>query len=562
MAKKDILLGYEIETGKEVYIKLSHLVVTGITAESGKTTTLNALIKRSGLKAIMFKTKGGEKAITEGVIIPPYFREKSDWQYVSSLLEATLKEKLKFERSWIMQVCRGTNSLLEVKNNIDEKLANERLNQLSKSVYITLQEYFKLILPQLQTTTFSNVLELREGINIMDLEHYSDEIQSLVIRSVLETVLKEYRGVIVVIPEFWKFAHQKRGNPVKELAENFIRQGATKRNYLWADSQDMANVDKTLLKQVFTWILGLQTERNEVEHTLDQLPLSKSRKPKTEEIMTLKLGHFYLATPEQTAKIYIIPSWLDEKIGKKIAMGKMDVSEIEQPTFIAPHTVLPTKTVQIPEKVEQPSENWRKEIIELRTDFFDKITQIQANLSAELLEIKSMPKEESNIDEIVSLVLQKMPLNNLAPVNEESIINKVLARVPKATGSGATYEVAPLEKIRKDFMEEAKNKILSDVKNLDEEQKKILKFVETQGKGCNQTMILSKCLFVSATSGGTRARISQKCKDMSNAEIMRMDKNAVCYSYLKDRIKILLGTHQASDQEIEQIYSHIMMEML
>ena len=92
MAKKDILLGYEIETGKEVYIKLSHLVVTGITAESGKTTTLNALIKRSGLKAIMFKTKGGEKAITEGAIIPPYFREKSDWQYVSSLLEATLKE--------------------------------------------------------------------------------------------------------------------------------------------------------------------------------------------------------------------------------------------------------------------------------------------------------------------------------------------------------------------------------------------------------------------------------------------------------------------------------------
>jgi hypothetical protein len=571
MVKKQILLGYEVGTGKEICIGLSHLVVTGITEKSGKTTTLNALIKRSELKAIMFKTKGDERAITSGTITPPYFREKSDWQYVSSLLEATLKEKLKFERSWIMEVCKGTNSLIEVKNNIDEKLATGKLNSLSRSVYITLQEYFKLILPQLQTTVFSNFLELREGINVMDLEHFSDEIQSLVIRSVLETVLKEHRGVIVVIPEFWKFAHQKRGNPVKETAEQFIRQGATKNDYLWADSQDMANVDKTLLKQVFTWILGLQTERNEVQHTLDQLPLPKNKKPKTDEIMTLKLGHFYLASPEQTAKVYVLPSWITDKgIGKQIAMGKKDVSELEQPKFVAPYTILPSETIQISEKTET-SENWKDEVSELRADFFARLREVDKklegytkSLAEEIFKLRSS-NQKINIDEIVAKVTQKIPISSgpasQIAFNKEELINEILSRIPKQDGS-AVYQVAPLEKIKKDFLEKAKQKIIADVSSLDEEQKKILKFVETQGKGCNQSNILGKCLYLSTTSGGTRERVSNKCKEMANLELTRMDKNAVVYPNLRERITALIGIHEAKPEEIEQVYNYILVELL
>ena len=37
-----IKLGYEIKTGKEVGINPSHLIVTGLTQLSGKTTTLGA----------------------------------------------------------------------------------------------------------------------------------------------------------------------------------------------------------------------------------------------------------------------------------------------------------------------------------------------------------------------------------------------------------------------------------------------------------------------------------------------------------------------------------------
>ena len=45
-----ILLGFEEKTGKPFYMKLAHTVVTGMTQISGKTTTLEAIIFRSGFE--------------------------------------------------------------------------------------------------------------------------------------------------------------------------------------------------------------------------------------------------------------------------------------------------------------------------------------------------------------------------------------------------------------------------------------------------------------------------------------------------------------------------------
>ena len=45
---RKILLGYEMATGRRVTIPVRHMVVTGITQESGKTTTLEALAGRAG----------------------------------------------------------------------------------------------------------------------------------------------------------------------------------------------------------------------------------------------------------------------------------------------------------------------------------------------------------------------------------------------------------------------------------------------------------------------------------------------------------------------------------
>ena len=251
-----IKLGYEVDTAKEVSVKNSHLIVTGLTQEAGKTTTLEALIKRSKKRAIVFKTKIGEKSFLEGTIIPPYFKDKSDWQFIQGLIEATIKERMRpFERAKIIQLCKKTsgNSLLEFKKKVDERLL-EKINGFEMDILTNIQAYLEIVLPKLQSINFSKELDLTDGLNIIDLERFSrdPEVQSLIIRSVLEEVLHKFKDVIVVIPEAWKFVPQGRGNPCKQAMEEFIRQGATNNNFIWIDSQDMSNVDKVPLKQIST----------------------------------------------------------------------------------------------------------------------------------------------------------------------------------------------------------------------------------------------------------------------------------------------------------------------
>jgi hypothetical protein len=560
---KLIHLGYEIGTGNAVGVPLSHLIVTGLTQLSGKTTTLEALITRSDLKAIVFRTKPGERGFANAQRIPPYFKERSDWQYVSALLEATLKEKMRFERSWIMTACKGTSSLLEVKRNIETALANPKTNSLSRSVYTTLDEYLNLILPQISVTTFSNTLELQTGINVMDLERLREELQSLIIRSVLEIVLKEMHDVIVVIPEAWKFMPQERGNPCKQLAEEFIRQGATNHNYLWIDSQDMSGVDKTPLKQVSTWILGLQSERNEVRHTLDQMPIPKKLRPAEDEIMTLKRGHFYACTPQWSKKIYVQPSWLDDEMAKAIAIGEKSVDEIQRP-LLATLPPLPSMPKQIPDEKLIALEQLQKEIQSIRKDFFGQVQQLtdyvrKVSESIATVQPMSLPLQAMDADHIALEVMQKLPNKEILVAE---ITKAVLAQIPKGgTGGAVQYEVAPIAALQKKFLQEAKERLVQLIKALPEDQKKALLFVESLAKGVEHGQICEKC-FGWKTSGDYSTKVKNMRLALKAAGLLRVDNKARSFPYLKEKIRSEIALHGATDEEIDQLYNHILAEVL
>jgi len=579
---KEIKLGYEIETGKEIFIDISHLLVTGVTQLSGKTTTLEALIKRSKLKAVVFRTKIGEKGFIDGTIIPPYFKDKSDWQFIEGLVEATLGEKMRsWDRSKIIQYSKGTNGLLDFKKKIDDALLNEKIRSFDKDILTNLQAYLELVLPKLQTIQFSNTLELSSGVNIIDLERFSrdPEVQSLIIRSVVEEVLHNFKGVIIVIPEFWKFSPQRRGNPCKQIIEEFVRQGATNNNYIWIDSQDMSGVDKTPLKQVSNWILGYQSEKNEVKHTLDQIPVPAKSKPKADEVMTLPIGHFYYCSAKETRKVYVQPSWLDDKRSKNIALGKLDVNEIDAPEGLAQFKVAIEKKYDEKEgKFQQEidfqdlSQKLRKELTDIRTDFFNKIEDIQEQvnkIASEIYGLKNQPKQEINEEELISKVLQKMPVktdfnqsSSNSSFDKESIINEVLARVPKTAGS-VTYEVAPQEKIKKDFLEEAKNKILSDINQLSNNAKKTLKYLESRGIACATFEIATKGYLYPQASGGYGKTVLDSIKELELSLLADRDaKKVKTTGRLKNRIKSLLEVHEATEQEIEQVYNHILMNLL
>lgn len=312
-----IQLGFELGTGKPVNIPIRHTAVTGQTQESGKTTTLEAMITRSGLRAVCFVTKRGEGSFSTGRAIMPYFRESADWRFVESILEATMRERMKFQRSWIMKLCEpfhdkhgswGRPSCLQdVAANTE--IALEHARGLNESVYRELREYLRIVIPQIKKLPKTDAVDVKPGINVMWLDDYSLEMQALIIRSVLEWIIEKETRVVTVIPEAWRFLPQGRSSPVLLACEHLIRQGAANQNYIWLDSQDIAGIQKAILRQVGVWILGVQREIHETERTLDHLP-GGLRKPRLDEVMKLGKGQFFVTYGDEIRKTYVWPVWL------------------------------------------------------------------------------------------------------------------------------------------------------------------------------------------------------------------------------------------------------------
>jgi hypothetical protein len=344
-----IPLGFEVGTGARVSIPLGHTIVLGQTQLSGKTTTLQAMTERSGVCAIAFITKRGEKSFRGAREIPPYFTETSVmqpyWKFVCSMIEGVQDMKLGFrERGWVMQLCRDyelsknetdakgkkkrkstdweePKTLRAVLDNARKALAfTKGVNEL---ICLQLVEYLQMAVPELEDAKLSNTIKLQPGINVMDLSMLSMNVQSLVLRSVVEWVYTTRRRTVVIIPEAWKFLPEGRSTPVSFPVEELIRQGAALQNFVWIDLQDLRGIKKLLLRSIQVWLFGVQREKNEVANTLKSMP-TPEHKPSASEMMQLGVGQFIAAYGNELKRVYVWPAGMEETHAQAIALGHED----------------------------------------------------------------------------------------------------------------------------------------------------------------------------------------------------------------------------------------------
>lgn len=327
MTDLTLKLGYQVGNSTEVRIPIRHMVVTGQTQRAGKTTALEALARRAlddhGVTTIAFLTKRGEGAFGSAYRLAPIFRERADWQFVASVLEASMREKFKFERAWIVRASKGAKTLAQVQTNVRALMA-KHTSGLNHDVYMMLDTYLEIVVPRLAQVRFGTNLHGVKGPNVMDLSdaaRFPPELQGLVMRSALEAVYQDHTDVITVIPEAWKFLPQGRGSPVKLAAVELIRKGAALRNYVWLDSQDIGGVDKEVLRSCTVWLLGVQREANEIKRVLENIPAGL-RKPRAQDIASLKRGEFFACFDDQVVRTYAQPAE-DEDMGKE-AEAKLD----------------------------------------------------------------------------------------------------------------------------------------------------------------------------------------------------------------------------------------------
>ena len=340
----DVLLGYEIGTGEPVSVPLRHLAVTGQTQASGKTTTLEALATRSGKTVLTFVTKRGEGAFADAHRVQPYFRDRADWKFVSSIIDATLQEKNKFLRPWIMRICRTTRTLADVQRAVRDALKTAK--GINEGVYTQLDEYLEMIVPEIGRARLAPTLAISLGrVNVMDLSAFDTTMQMLFVQSALDFVNANCSNTIVVIPEAWEFIPEGKGSPVKESSVTLVRKGGGIGNHIWVDSQDMAGVDKVILRGCTVWILGVQREANEIKRNLANIPAGIKR-PKPADIALLERGQFFACYGSNVSKVYVRPVWMTSEMAVRVARGEISATmasmiapppgRFQQPIIIEP----------------------------------------------------------------------------------------------------------------------------------------------------------------------------------------------------------------------------------
>lgn len=317
-AESPIVLGFEVGTGTQVDIPTSHMAVTGQTQQSGKTTTLEALVARSGMTALTFVTKRGEQSFQGGNRVQPYFRDRADWQFVDSLLEAALGEKNKYLRQFLIPICRSTNTLADVQREVRGGL--KKAHGAKEGALIQLDAYLDLIVPEIAAADLAPTLDLAGGINVMDVSGFSTAMQMLFVQSALDWVNDRCRDTLVVIPEAWEFIPEGKGSPVKGSAVALARKGAALRNFIWVDSQDMAGVDKTILRACTVWLIGVQREANEIKRALQNIPAG-IKKPSAADVALLERGQFFACWGRHCVKVYVQPAWMSEQSAIEVARG-------------------------------------------------------------------------------------------------------------------------------------------------------------------------------------------------------------------------------------------------
>ena len=330
-------MGFAVPGGQRVTVPVDHTLITGRTQQSGKTTCAEAMAHRVGCPVLTFLTKPDEKGFRDATVIPPYSLDRADWEFVVSILEASLR-KPSLKKGWIMRLCEAGNfkgTRWPKPRNLAGVLANcETAMGKGGSLELTeLRGYLRKVVPTMEGLEFSSKLRLSPGINVMDLRGVALPAQFLIIAAALDWVYQHGQRMIVLIPEAQKFFPREFTTPVKAAGERIIQEKGAAKVFLWLDTQMMRNVDPVLRGQMGVWLFGVQRDVNEARRTLEHIPEEPDGPPRPTlaQLQRLRRG-FFIAAWGQTLvpEFYVQPFWVPDVHAQAIACGEERVDSAEE----------------------------------------------------------------------------------------------------------------------------------------------------------------------------------------------------------------------------------------
>ena len=101
---------------------------------------------------------------------------------------------------------------------------------------------------------------------------------------------------------------------------------------------------------------------------------------------------------------------------------------------------------------------------------------------------------------------------------------------------------------------------MNDIASCSNDSKKAFKYLEAVGRRVRNNELLVKC-FILKDNGGNRSRVSKAIVPLREIEVIKSDSNG-SLSQLKDRITELMQKHNPTENEIDQLYHHIIASLV
>jgi hypothetical protein len=319
--------------GRRVEIPVHHTGIFGATG-TGKTTLLKYMLSQvEGFQTIIFDSKvTGAEFDGVGVDVPFYIEESTDPDVFRSLIEGMrLRGRANMERfrGGFIEVCNGAKTFDEIGINLIAKLSDPKVRGYTRAMYQEIQYDYNRLMDLIREQDFMRQLPFDEGeavVRIPTTKLPNLALQGLVVRSVVERVLKTRRNVIFLIDEAPNFVSQRRYNPAKDALQLLDAQGRSKSIFGWYSGQTLTGFDKSNMKNLWYWIMGREMERNEAKDVYDTQTFKALA---IDQIKQLKVREFIVSTPDFTEKV-TVPQIPDERshnpplddwseIGKRLA---------------------------------------------------------------------------------------------------------------------------------------------------------------------------------------------------------------------------------------------------
>lgn len=220
----DIRLGFENGSGEAVAVSVIYMLLTGITRH-GKSEAIKAMAERvaeSGYTVLLFDVKAKRDYEDVGREVLIYIDEATDPTTVKGLLENQSGMSMSFQYSEIIKAYEPGDDYGSMLERV-ESMMEEDIHPIEEDKLRVLRHLLQDLVSELRSVEIVDELDLRNSVNVMDINRVDDAIQRLAIASTVVAVLDGREDVILCVDEAHNFTPQKGQPPANQPLTNVIR---------------------------------------------------------------------------------------------------------------------------------------------------------------------------------------------------------------------------------------------------------------------------------------------------------------------------------------------------